>query len=441
MDRERETLGRLLQAAIAAADPEVAVARAMVRRGERLEIAGLVVPHAARLRILAAGKAAVGMAAAAARIAGDRVAAGLVVTKDGHAAAAKAPAPLVLHEAAHPVPDARSEAAGRALLAFAGEGSADEVLLVLLSGGASALLACPLPGLSLGDVARTTSLLLASGAAIDEINCVRKHLCDLTGGRLARAARGRAVALLAISDVIGDRLDVIGSGPCVPDPTRYSDALGVLRTRGLLGEVPHTVRTHLEAGVRGQRDESPKPGDGCFSKLRMAVVASNRDALVAAERTARSEGLRTVPIGAPLAGEARDVGRRLAALVRAVRPSTPTLLLAGGETTVTLCGAGRGGRSQELALAAALGLAGHAGAVLLAAGTDGTDGPTDAAGAFADGGTVARGAARGVVAAEALAANDAYGFFDAEGGLLRTGPTGTNVMDLVLLLRDAAANA
>lgn len=434
MREARETLEGLLRAGLLAADPAAAVGRAMVRRGERLEIAGLAAAPGARLRVLAAGKAAAGMAAAAERIAGDRIAGGLAVTKDGHAGAPLAR--LRLLEASHPVPDARSEAAGRALLACAAQGESDEVVLVLLSGGASALLACPLPGIAGEDVARTTSLLLASGAAIDEVNCVRKHVCDVAGGRLARAARGRSVVVLAISDVIGDRLDVIGSGPCAPDPTRFADALGVLRDRGVLADVPAAVRRHLEAGARGEREESPKPGDACFARVRSAIVASNDDALAAAERAAREAGLRAARLGAALRGEAREVGRRLAALAGAVRPATRTLLLAGGETTVTLRGTGRGGRSQELALAAAIGLAGRADAALLAAGTDGTDGPTDAAGAFADGGTLARGAARGARAADALARSDAYGFFDVEGGLLRTGPTGTNVMDLVFLLLD-----
>lgn len=428
----REILERLLQAAIAAANPADAMRRAVWRDGDRIEIGGFAVPGGARLRVLAAGKAAAGMAAAAEALVGDRIAGGLAVTKDGYTGVA--PRRLALLEAAHPVPDARSEAAGRRLLACAGEGADDEVVLVLLSGGASALLACPLPGLAREDVATTTALLLASGAAIDEVNCVRKHLCDVAGGRLARAARGRGIVLLAISDVIGDRLDVIGSGPCTPDPTRHADALGVLRARGVLEVTPAAVRAHLEAGARGEGEESPKAGQACFSRVRSVIIASNRDALDAAERAGAREGLGSIRLGADLRGEARVAGQRLAALARAARPTTRSVLLAGGETAVTLRGTGRGGRSQELALAAALGLDGARGLALLAAGTDGTDGPTDAAGAFADGGTVGRGAARGVDAALSLARNDAYGFFDAEGGLLRTGPTGTNVMDLVLVL-------
>jgi glycerate-2-kinase len=427
----RETLERLLHAALAAVDPSRVIRAAVSRHGGVLSISGAPVPSGVRLRVLAAGKAAPGMAAALEEIAGDRIAGGLVVTKDGHG---RPLAALALREAGHPVPDARSEEAGRALLACARDGDRGEVIVVLLSGGASALLACPLPGLTREAVARTTTLLLASGAAIDELNCVRKHLCDVTGGRLARAVGGRAIHLLAISDVIGDRLDVIGSGPCTADPTTYADALGVLRARGLAEAVPAAVRGHLEAGMRGERPESPKAGEACFSAVRATVVASNRDALRAAREAAEAAGLRFVTLAGALQGEAREAGRRLAALARAARPRAPTLVAAGGETTVALRGTGRGGRNQELALAAAVGLAGLPGATLLAAGTDGTDGPTDAAGAIADGGTVARGAACGASAAEALAGNDSHSFFLREGGLLRTGPTGTNVMDLAFLL-------
>lgn len=427
----RERLERVFRAGLAAADPAAALRRAVSRAGSGLVLGSVAVPAGARLRVLAAGKAAAGMAAALEEIAGDRIAGGLVVTKDGHG---RPLSRLPLLEAGHPVPDERSEAAGRALLAAAANGAGDEVVVVLLSGGASSLLACPLPGLAAADVARTTSLLLGSGAAIDELNCVRKHLCDATGGRLARAAGGRSVVLLAISDVIGDRLDVIGSGPCTPDPTRYDDARAVLEARGLARAVPPAVRAHLEAGARGERAESAKAGEDCFARVHAVVVASNRDALLAAAAAARADGLRAVVLDPPLHGEAREAGRRLAALAWATRAPVPVLLLAGGETTVTLCGTGRGGRSQELALAAAIGLAGHAGATLLAAGTDGTDGPTDAAGAVVDGGTLARAAARGARASDALARNDSHAFFEVEGGLLRTGPTGTNVMDLALLL-------
>lgn len=422
----RERLTAVFRAALAAVDAEAAVQRALHRDGARLAVAGRAVPDDARLVVLAAGKAAASMVAGVEAVAADRIAAGLAVTKDGHGRTLRR---VGLRESSHPVPDMRCEAAAREMLALASEAQPDDVLLVLLSGGASALLACPQPGLALDEIAATTAALLAAGADIRALNTVRKHLVEIAGGRLARAARAQRIEVLVISDVLGDPLDVIASGPCTPDPSTFADALGVLDRHGLRERVPARVRAHLEAGVRGARDESPKPGDPHFARVRVTIVASLRDALAAAAVAARANGLRPIQLSDALHGEARDAGRRLAAIARCVAPATPVCLLAGGETTVTVCGAGRGGRSQELALAAALELADSERVTLLAAGTDGSDGPTDAAGAFADGATVAR----GPDAARALADNDAHSFFAAEGGLFRTGPTGTNVMDLVLI--------
>jgi glycerate-2-kinase len=306
--------------------------------------------------------------------------------------------------------------------------------LVLLSGGASSLLACPQPGLTLDEVATTTAALLAAGADIRELNTVRKHLVEVAGGRLARATTARRIEVLVLSDVLGDPLDVIASGPCTPDSSTFSDAVAVLEAHALCARVPPRVLAHLEAGVRGEREESPKPGEVGFARVHATIVASLGDALRAAGVEARAQQLHPITVSSMLHGEARVAGRRLAALARSLAPARrPVCLLAGGETTVTVRGGGVGGRSQELALAAAIELAGCDDAVLLAAGTDGSDGPTDAAGAFADGASVARAASRGVDAARALADNDAHAFFAAEGGLLRTGPTGTNVMDLVLI--------
>lgn len=437
----RAELEALLRVALAAVHGERLVRDAVRAQEGALAIAGRSVPAQARLVVAAAGKAAATMAAGLEAAAGAQVARGWLVTRDGHADAARAagvlpPARWTVREAGHPVPDARSEAAARELLALAAAIDPEDVLVVLLSGGASALLACPLPGLTLADLAAVTRLLLASGAAIDEVNAVRKHLVEVAGGRLARVARAGRIELLALSDVPGDRLDVIGSGPCTPDPTSFADALAVLARRGLAAALPPAVRAHLEAGARGERPESPKPGDPGFARVRTTLLAGNATALAAAAGAARRRGLVVVPLPDALRGEAREAGRRLATLATSLRPHTPSLLLAGGETTVTLpanAPGGHGGRSQELALAAALELAGREGVTLLAAGTDGSDGPTDAAGACVDGATTARARAAGHDARDALARHDSHPFFLAEGGLLRTGPTGTNVMDLVLV--------
>jgi glycerate-2-kinase len=433
----REELEGLFRAALRAVDPGEAVRRALSREGSRLLVAGVALPEDARCVVLAAGKAAAAMAAAFEREAGERVVRGLVVTKDGHGLPL---AKLGLREAGHPLPDARSEAAGAEALALAESAGAGETLVVLLSGGASALTSCPQSGLHLDELRETTDLLLRAGAGIAELNCLRKHLTRVAGGRLAAAAsRAREIVVLAISDVMGDDWATLGSGPCAPDPTTHADALAVLRRRGLVERVPAAVRSHLEAGAAGLRPESMKPGDPALARVRSALVARNRDALAAAREAGRARGLAVHVLTDRLQGEARDAGRRLAALARALRPGPPRLLLAGGETTVTVRGRGRGGRAQELALAAAVALDGDRRVALLAAGTDGSDGPTSAAGAFADGETLARGAAAAADARRALAENDAHGFFAREGGCFVTGPTGTNVMDLVLVrVSDAA---
>jgi glycerate-2-kinase len=373
------------------------------------------------------------MAAAVEEVAGERVAAGLAVTKDGHELPLRR---VALRLAAHPVPDARCEVAAREAMALVERARAEDVLLALLSGGASSLLACPAPGLELADLAEATRRLLAAGAEIEELNAVRKHLSALAGGRLARRARPRRVEVLLISDVPGDRLDVIASGPFAPDPTTYRDALAALSARGLERELPERVRAHLAAGARGEREETPKPGDSALARVRHTVLATNRTAVEAARRAAERRGLRAEVLEGVLRGEAREAARALVARARAARGPSPACLVAGGETSVTVRGPGRGGRSQELALAAALELDEGAPTALLAAGTDGSDGPTDAAGAYADESTLQRARRAGLDARAALDANDAYAFFAAEGGLFRTGSTRTNVMDLALLRVD-----
>jgi glycerate-2-kinase len=423
----RAILEGLLAAALHRVDPAAALRRHVHRSGDRLTLAGREVPDGARLVVLAAGKAAAAMAAALEELAADRISRGLVVTKDGHGAQL---AKLALRHAGHPLPDQRSETAAREAIALVEGAAPGEVLVVLLSGGASALLSCPLPGLSRDDLVATTELLLASGVEIEEINTVRKHLTEISGGRLARRAASRRIEVLAISDVPGDAIETIASGPCAADLRSNADALGVFERRGLRGRVPPRVVAHLESS----REDSVEPGDATLARVCSTILASNRDALAGAREAALERGLRAVTVTDALSGEARDAGRRLVALARSLSRDGPLLLLAGGETTVTLRGGGKGGRNQELALAAASELAGSSGIALLAAGTDGTDGPTDAAGAYVDGGTARRGRALGLDARAALERNDSYSFFSAEGGLLVTGPTRTNVMDLVLVL-------
>jgi glycerate-2-kinase len=312
------------------------------------------------------------------------------------------------------------------------------LIVTLISGGGSALLVAPQDGISLADKQRTTSLLLNAGVDIGELNTVRKHLSRVKGGRLAEAAFPATVVSLILSDVIGDRLDVIASGPTAADPTTFGEALGIFERYRLSEAVPPPVMELLRRGDRGDIPETPKAGSLFLDRIENIIVGSNRQALEAAARSARELGFTVEILSAELTGEAREVGRQLARQALAAASSKAGnaghCLLAGGETTVTVRGQGKGGRNMELALAFAIEIEGLPGITLLSAGTDGTDGPTEAAGAIVDGGTVARAREKGLDPREYLDNNDSYTFFKTCGGLLVTGATGTNVMDLQIVL-------
>jgi glycerate-2-kinase len=417
---ERELLRELFATGVAAVDPERAVGTALAEPGASAA--------SERCVAIAAGKAAHAMARGwHARAGAPRV--GLIVAREP----GLAPPGWQARVGAHPLPTLASAEAGAHALEVAARATPDETLVVLLSGGASALLTAPLAGLALEELRSVTDLLLRSGAEIGELNCVRKHLNAVSGGRLAAASPAREIVVLALSDVLGDDLATIGSGPCAADPTTFGDAIAILERRRVWDAAPLAVREHLVRGARGALAESLKPGDPRLARVHARVIASNATALAAVIAAGRDRGLDVVVASDALRGEARTLGHQLARRALALRGARDALLVAGGEPSVVVRGAGRGGRCQELALAAALALAGEQGVTLLAAGTDGSDGPTDAAGAFADGASVARGAAAGAEAENALRDNDAHGFFAREGGLLRTGPTGTNALDLVLV--------
>lgn len=427
----REAAVAIWQAALAAADVRPLVHRALRIEGGAL-IAGdgrLPMP-AGRIVVVGCGKASAAMARAVEEILGDRIADGFVVVKDGYAAPTRR---VRLAEAGHPVPDSRGEAAAAEILRLVREAGEEDLVLVLISGGGSALMPAPAPGVGLEEKRAVTRLLLDAGATIDELNAVRKHLSLIKGGQLARAAAPARVVSLVLSDVVGDRLDVVASGPTAADPTTFADALEVLARRGVRGRTPASVLRRLEAGRRGEVEETPKPGDPLFARVANVVIGNNRIVVDAAADRTRQLGFEPRVLTRTLQGEARDVARDLVARARSLAP--PACLVAGGETTVTVRGGGRGGRCQELALAAALALDPGEGIVVLAAGTDGTDGPTDAAGAVVDAGTVARGAAAGRDARQALDDNDAHGFLSASGDLVVTGPTKTNLLDLYLVLQ------
>ena len=386
--------------------------------------------------VVGAGKASAAMAAAVEDILGHRVSGGSINVKYGHACSLKH---VALIEAGHPVPDDRGEAGAHAirkLLAGAGE---QDLVLCLLSGGGSALLPLPDEGLTLADKQATIQVLLACGATIHEINTIRKHTSRIKGGWLARAGHPATMISLIISDVVGDDLDIIASGPTVPDPGTFEDCMAIVRKYTIEDRLPPVVMQYLAQGAVGEREETPKPGDPVFEKVQNLIVAGNREALSAAKAKAESLGYTTLVLSAMFEGETRDVARFHASIAQEVVASghpicAPACILSGGETTVTLSGTGLGGRNQEFVLACVPLLEGSDNMVLMSAGTDGTDGPTDAAGAIMDDMTGERARQKGLDAVAYLENNDAYHYFDQLRDLFKTGPTQTNVMDLRIIL-------
>ncbi len=421
------------EAALAAGDVDPLVRRALGGDGTVLVAGPLRVDLATtpRVLVLGAGKAGGSMARTVEAILGDRVSDGLVVVKDGYA---RKTARVRVVEASHPVPDQRGQDAAEALLGLAASAGRDDLLIFLISGGGSALLPAPAPPVTLAEKRQVTRLLLAAGADITELNTVRKHLSLVKGGQLARAAAPATVLTLALSDVIGNAIDVIASGPTAPDPSTYGEALEVMGRFDLLAVAPAHVIQRLQAGASGEIPETPKPGDLLFERVTNLVIGDNSVVVDAAAARARQLGYEPVVLTRSLAGEAREVARDFVSRARKLEPRT--CLIAAGETTVTVRGAGTGGRCQEFALAAAVDLQSAPALTVLAAGTDGTDGPTDAAGAIADASTVARGAEQRLDVQSFLDANDAYSFFRATGDLVMTGPTGTNLLDLYILVVD-----
>jgi hydroxypyruvate reductase len=342
-------------------------------------------------------------------------------------------------EGGHPVPDEAGESGARAVLDMAERAKEQDLVICLLSGGGSALLPVPVDGVSLSDKQETTKILLGCGATIHEINAVRKHISQVKGGGLAEAVYPATMVTLILSDVVGDDLDVIASGPTVPDSSSFRDCVQVFEKYDIVDKIPPSVRRHIDRGVKGEVAENPKPGNLVFSTVQNAIVASNGECISVAADKARELGYQTMVLSTMLEGETSDVARVHAGIAKEVlrsgQPlSRPACLLSGGETTVTIRGNGLGGRNQEFILAAAIAIAGLDGVVVLSVGTDGTDGPTDAAGAVCDGATVDRASDLGLVPHVHLAENNAYPFFEKLGDLIKTGPTNTNVMDLRLVL-------
>ena len=386
------------------------------------------------LYVAAFGKAAHDMCRAAEYALDDIITAGVAVTKYGHSGRLNK---IEILEASHPLPDENGVYAADRIVGLLKKSDRKTLVLCLISGGGSALLISPQSGISLEEKKIATDLLLKSGADIVEINSVRKHISKVKGGRLAAAAAPSKVVSLILSDVIGDPIDTIASGPTSPDGSTYDDALKVLHKYNLTKTVPQSIISFLKKGRNRQIEETPKPGNRLFNGVQNIIIANNKAALTAAKKRAEKLGFAAQISSMAVVGEAAEAGRDLAAKALKIKKrfsGRPLCLISGGETTVTVTGTGKGGRNMELALAFACEIEGGRGVTLLSAGTDGTDGPTDAAGAIVDGQTVARAKASGYEGEVYLKNNDSYTFFKRAGGLFITGPTGTNVMDIQVVI-------
>lgn len=434
----RQDAKAIFQAGISAVDALKCVQRYLIRDGEVLRIGekDYDLAQVENIFVIGAGKATASMAKAVQTVLGDRITDGCINVKYDHVL----PLDIIrLHEAGHPLPDMAGIEGSRQIKSLLERSGKNDLVLCLLSGGGSALLPFPAKGLTLEQIQQLTQQLLHIGATIQEINILRKHVSQVKGGRLACLAHPSPLVTLILSDVIGDDLASIASGPTVPDPSTFQDCLDILDRYSLISKIPAPLLAFLQAGARGEKEETPKPDNPVFQKTHNVIIASNLTALKAALNRAKELGYNTLLLSSSIMGETREVAKVHAAIAEEIQysglpVSKPACVISGGETTVTVSGQGLGGRNQEFVLAAALQIKDMNNAVVLSAGTDGTDGPTDAAGAIADGATIQRAQALGLEASQFLQDNDSYHFFQPLGDLLMTGPTLTNVMDLRLVM-------
>jgi glycerate 2-kinase len=434
----RRDLVLALEGAISAADPAALVRRNVTLSKEVLRIHSLkfILSRYRRVLVVGGGKASGKMAVELERIIGDFITGGAINVPEHQRFESKG-SKIIFSPATHPIPSRKGSLGVERMLSLVGRPSKDDMVICLISGGASALLPLPSPGVTIAEKAEATKLLLKSGADINEMNVVRKHLSLIKGGRLAKILFPATVVSLIISDVVGNRLDSIGSGLTAPDPTTYAEARSILVRRDLWTKVSPSIRRTIGDGITGRLDETPKPGATVFRRVHNVVLASNRLSRLSAAEKLRRFGYQVSVLREEIKGEARVVGGDLASRLvkmKTVADSTGRVqaLVAGGETVVTLHGNGRGGRNQELVLSAALRLKGEVNISMGAVATDGIDGPTDAAGAIADGTTVERAKEMGLDPRIFLERNDSYHLFKRLGNLVVTGPTGTNVNDVVV---------
>ena len=438
LERLREDALFIFQSGLDAVDPETAVQRYVSRDGDHLSIHSQDYDLSAiqNIFIIGAGKASAAMARAVESILDDRITDGVIVVKYGHDAPLNK---IKLVEAGHPVPDENGLAGAKAILTLLENTGPEDLVLCLISGGGSALVPLPSEGLSLNEKQETTRALLSCGATIHEINTIRKHLSNIKGGRLASAVFPATLVTLILSDVVGDDLDVIASGPTVPDSSTYADCMDILKKYNIFNKIPGPVMSHIQKGRQGKLPETPKTGHPIFNSTRNIIVGSNVDAVASAKQAAEKLGYQTLVLSSMIQGETKDVAIVHTAIAKEVLKTgqplpAPACILSGGETTVTFLKSGKGGRNQEFALSAAIDIDRCGNIVVFSAGTDGNDGPTDAAGAIADSTTVQRAQNQGMDPMTYLLNHDAYPFFEQLNDLVITGPTNTNVMDLRLML-------
>ena len=439
------SIQRILQAALYAADPYGAVQKRFVKRGNLLRIGPYrySLKNYRRIRLVGMGKACLPMAAAVQDVLGNSITDGLLVVKSPTGASglpessAKPPGFLVI-TSSHPIPDERSQLAGKAIKSFLQDIQPDDLIICLISGGGSALVVSPVAGVDLSDIQMMTRQLLACGATIQEINILRKHLDEVKGGGLARWAQTADLQTLVLSDVLGDPLDIIASGPTYPDSSSYQDAWNLLKKYQITEQIPEHIRLVIRQGLLGECAETPKPGDEIFKKVHHVIVGNNRLSAEAAVKQAKREGFQSMLLTSYLQGEARQAGIFMASIAKELTAvnspmRSPSCMVVGGETTVTLTGDGLGGRNQELALSAVTHLDGLSNIMLITLATDGEDGPTNAAGAVVTGETLKRAQLADMNPQEYLVNNNSYHFFAHLDDLVVTGPTHTNVNDLALL--------
>jgi len=436
----REIALDAIEKALDAANPRNLIKSKVVLTENLLEIEGkkFNLSNFKRIFVVGGGKASGSMTEALEEILGKWIERGMIVVPRGTSGQYKT-SRIKLHEASHPIPDNDSVEGARKIVDIVGQAEDDDLIICLISGGGSSLMAMPRQEVSLDDKKEVTQMLLKSGANINEINAVRKHISAFKGGMLAKRAFPATLITLLLSDVIGDNLDVIASGPTVPDSSTFQDAINIFKMYDLWDKTPNSVKKVLLDGVKKSVPETPKSGDKVFEKVHNIILGNNRLASLAAVEELRRRRINTLFLTSFMEGEARDTGLMLAALAREVYVSgnpvsKPAAVVIGGETTVTVIGSGIGGRNQEIALSAAIKIEDMDGVVLASASTDGIDGPTDAAGAIADGKTMVQARKLSLNALEHLKNNDSYSFFSKLGDLIFTGPTGTNLNDLSIIV-------